>query len=210
MVMPIYLYGTTIWNTPVNKITLFDDKLVGLIRDMLETMHKSYGIGLSANQVGLPLSLAVMDLSELPDYSAEKPLVVINPEILESYGESTVEEGCLSIPGVRADVTRPEWIAVCFIDGNFREVKREFSGLWARVFQHEYDHLNQKFFVDRLSSMKRHLLKPKLSRIRRGMVRAGYSIISQVEEEKMKSEVKFSVIKGQPNIPSLTRSQNET
>jgi peptide deformylase len=187
MIKPIYLYGARVWNVPAKKVTDFDDRLVGLIRDMFETMYASDGIGLSANQVGLPLSLAVIDLSVMKDYSKEKPLVVINPEIIESNGEDTMEEGCLSIPGIRAEVTRAESIAVRFIDGDFKEVITWFSGLMARVFQHEYDHLNQKFFVDRLSTVKRQILKPKLAKIKRGEVSTEYQTVSFADEKKMKS-----------------------
>ncbi len=189
MIMPIYLYGTKVWDSPAKNITEFDDKLVGLIRDMFETMRASDGIGLSANQVGLPLSLAVIDLSTMDDFANEKPLVVINPEILESEGEDAMEEGCLSIPGVRADVIRAKSIAVRFTDGNFKEVITWFSGLWARVFQHEYDHLHQKFFVDRLSGVKRQILKPKLSKVKKGEVSAPYSSVSSRDENKTKSLV---------------------
>lgn len=96
---------------------------------MFETMREADGIGLSANQVGLRLSLAVIDLSVMKDFEDEKPLVVVNPEILELSGEDTMEEGCLSVPGIRADVTRAQSIAVHFIDGNFKEVITWFTGL---------------------------------------------------------------------------------
>ena len=189
MVMPIYLYGARVWEEPARKLVEFDDRLVGLIRDMFETMHESDGIGLSANQVGLQLSLAVIDLSVMRNYANEKPLVVINPEILDSKGEYVMEEGCLSIPGIRAEVTRADSIAVRFTNGDFKEVVTWFSGIWARVFQHEYDHLHQKFFVDRLSAVKRQILKPKLSKIKSGEVPAPYPVVSARDEKKMKSLV---------------------
>ena len=184
MIMPIYLYGTDVWSHPAKKVTKFDDKLVGLIRDMFETMDRADGIGLAANQVGLPISLAVMDISVMDDYKGEKPLVAINPEIIESKGEYVMEEGCLSVPGVRDEVTRAESIRVRFTDGNFERVEMELSGMWARVFQHEYDHLQQKFFINRLSGVKRQLLKPRLSRIRRGDVQTRYPVVSSVDEGK--------------------------
>lgn len=185
MVMPIHLYGTKVWDAPAREITRFDDKLVGLIHDMFETMHSADGVGLSATQVGLRISLAVMDISEMEEYQKEKPLVAINPEILEAKGERVMEEGCLSIPGIRGDVLRAEAITVRFIDGTFRRVETELTGMWARVFQHEYDHLHQKFFVDRLSGVKRQLLKPKLSKIRKGEALTRYPVVSAVDE-KMK------------------------
>ena len=183
MIMPIYLYGTNVWEGPTRPITRFDDKLVGLIHDMFETMHKADGVGLSATQVGLRVSLAVIDISEMDDYSGEKPMVVINPEILESRGEYTMEEGCLSIPGIRSDVLRADTISVRFTDAGFQPVETELTGMWARVFQHEYDHLHQKFFVDRLSGVKRQLIKPRLSKVRRGEVLTGYPAVSAVDEK---------------------------
>ncbi len=184
MIMPIHLYGTDVWDGPVKKVTKFDSGFVGLIRDMFETMHNADGVGLAANQVGLRLSLAVMDISVMDDYQHEKPLVVINPEILESSGQQVMEEGCLSVPGIRDDVTRADSIHVRFTDGNFERVETELSGMWARVFQHEYDHLQLKFFVNRLSGVKRQILKPKLSKVKRGEVPAKYPVFSAVDEKK--------------------------
>lgn len=186
MIMPIHLYGAAVWNGPVREIDGVGDKLVGLVRDMFETMHKGDGVGLSATQVGLRFSLAVIDVSGMKGQENEKQLVVINPEIIDSRGESVMEEGCLSVPGIRSDVTRAETIVVRFRDGNFRWVEAEFTGVPARVFQHEYDHLHQKFFVDRLSGVKRQLIKPKLSKIRRGEAAARYLVLSAADEKKTK------------------------
>ncbi len=186
MIMPIHLYGTRVWNGPVREITQFDEKLVGLIHNMFETMQSADGVGLSATQVGLRLSLAVMDISEMKGYESEKPLVVINPEILESSGECTMEEGCLSIPEIRVDVTRGNSIAVRFTDGNFLKVITWFTGMWARVFQHEYDHLHKKFITDRVSTLKRQILKPNLSKIKRGEVVTRYSVVSAFDEKMTK------------------------
>ncbi|MGO9482802.1 MAG: peptide deformylase [Candidatus Kryptoniota bacterium] len=184
--MPIHLYGTMVWDGPAKKVTRFDDKLIGLIRDMFETMHNADGIGLAANQVGLQMALAVIDISVMEDYADEKPLVVINPEMLESSGEYIMEEGCLSVPGIRDQVTRAEKITVRFTNGNFERVETELSGMWSRVFQHEYDHLQQKFFINRLSSVKRQILKPKLSRVKRGEMQARYPVVSVIDEKKVR------------------------
>lgn len=190
MIMPIYLHGTRVWDAPVREIARFDNKLAGLIHDMFETMHIADGVGLSATQVGLRISLAVIEISEMQDYQNEKPLVAMNPEILEAKGERVMEEGCLSIPGIRSDVLRADAITVRFTDGTFHPVETELTGMWARVFQHEYDHLHQKFFVDRLSGVKRQLLKPKLSKIRRGEALTRYPAISALDEKmKKKREV---------------------
>ncbi len=186
MLMPIYLYGTRVWNQPVKKVTKFDDHLVGLIRDMFETMLNADGIGLAATQVGLSMSLAVIDISVMEDHANEKPLAVINPEILETSGERVIEEGCLSVPGIRDEVLRADTIKVRFTNGNFERVETELTGMWARVFQHEYDHLQLKFFINRLSSVKRQILKPKLSKIKRGDVQTRYPVLSAIDEGKLK------------------------
>lgn len=184
MILPIHLYGTQVWDGPARKVSKFDEKLVGLIRDMFETMHNADGIGLAANQVGLQLSMAVMDISVMDDYKDEDPLVVINPEILESTGERVMEEGCLSVPGIRDEVLRANSIKVRFTNGNFEKVETELTNMWARVFQHEYDHLQQKFFVNRLSGVKRQILKPKLAKVKRGEMKAQYPVFSAVDEKK--------------------------
>lgn len=187
MIMPIYLYGTKVFDEPVHRITQFNDRLVGLIRNMFETLVNGDGIGLAANQIGLPVSLFVMDLSDMENHADEKPFAVINPDILSSSDSSvTIEEGCLSIPGIREEVTRPESIVVRFTDGNLQTVKAEFSGLSARVFQHEYDHLHRKFFVERLSSVKQQLVKPKLSKMKKGGVVTRYPVVSFADEKKGK------------------------
>ncbi|HEY9167642.1 MAG TPA: peptide deformylase [Candidatus Kryptonia bacterium] len=183
MILPIHLYGTHIWGIPVKRVTKFDDKLVGLIRDMFETMHNADGIGLAATQVGLSISMAVIDISVMENYSTEKPLVMINPEILEVRGERKMEEGCLSVPGIHDEVTRGEEISVRFTNGSFERVETDLSGMWARVFQHEFDHLQLKFFVNRLSSVRRQLLKPKLSKIKRGDVPTNYPVLSHLAEK---------------------------
>ncbi len=184
MIMPIYLYGTRVFYEPVHPVTQFNPSLAGLVRDMFETLSNGNGIGLAANQVGIPVSLFVMNLSDMEECAGEEPVVAINPEILETGGECAIEEGCLSIPGIRSDVVRPESVRARFTDGAFEVVEREFSGMMARVFQHEYDHLRNKFFVDRLSGVRRQLMKPKLSRMKRGEAAARYPLISAVDEKR--------------------------
>jgi len=184
MILPIYLYGTRIWDSPAKKIDTFDDKLVGLIRNMFETLRGADGVGLSATQVGLRVSLFVMDTSGMEGHEDESPLVVINPEILSSSDEvETLEEGCLSIPGISVEVTRPESIIARFMDGTFQAVEAEYSGTMGRVFQHEYDHLHQRFITDRVSILKRQILKPNLSKIKRGEVVTRYPVISLSDEK---------------------------
>jgi peptide deformylase len=196
-IRPIYLFGSDVLRKKAKPIKQLTDDVVKLYIDMLATMHNAPGIGLAANQVGELQRVLVIDLSaveesesgETEEEAAEKSksskssksLVVINPEILTSDGVETMEEGCLSIPDLRADVDRPGKIRVRFRDGNFKEVELEAEGLLARVLQHEIDHLDGVLFFDRISKTQQVLLKPKLSKIKKGDVEASYPVVTGVE-----------------------------
>jgi len=138
---------------PINE---FNDDLKQFARDLIEVMHVEDGIGLAAPQIGVSKQIIAVDASELVE--DEYPRVFINPEILESSGEWVVEEGCLSIPGVREEVTRPEKILLKFQDDSGEIFTQEFSGWLARILQHEIDHLHGILFVDRISPLRRNLL----------------------------------------------------
>jgi len=127
------------------------------------TLRNAGGIGLSANQVGEELRVFVVDRSLFQ--ADDSPLIIINPEIVDTHGEQTEEEGCLSIPGTYADVTRPLELTVKGIDLNEKEVIVEAKGLLSRVLAHEIDHLNGILFIDHLSSIKRKLLSKKLKKL---------------------------------------------
>ncbi|MCY3744545.1 MAG: peptide deformylase [Candidatus Poribacteria bacterium] len=132
---------------------------------MLETLYATgNGIGLAATQVGVLRRLIIVDIGEEDD-EAYEPLVLFNPEILSSEGEIVADEGCLSIPDVTAEVKRPEKIVIEGIDVQSKAVRIEANGLLARVLQHEVDHLNGVLFIDRISGLKRQLLKDELLRI---------------------------------------------
>lgn len=147
--MRIYTYGNPILRRKVQKVKTVDRKIRKYIDDMFSTMenNKPQGIGLAANQVGIPLAFFVYKIEE------DKG-IIINPEILEGKGDSTYEEGCLSVPGVYAHVHRPEIIVVRFYDINGKAHKEEVSGLKARVFQHEIDHLNGVLFTDYIGKIE--------------------------------------------------------
>ena len=136
-----------------------------LAEQMLETLYATgNGIGLAATQVGILKRLIIVDIGEEDD-EAYEPLVLFNPELVGFDGEIVVEEGCLSIPDVTAEVKRPERIVVEGIDVQNESVRIEADGLLARVLQHEIDHLNGVLFIDRISGLKRQLLKEELLRI---------------------------------------------
>jgi peptide deformylase len=192
--LPIYLYGTEVLRKKAKPIAALDDSVIKLMYDLTETMHKANGIGLAATQVGEVRQMLVVDLGaversgeedtegEDPPPDAEvKTLVMINPQFLEMTGEKVMEEGCLSIPDLRAEVERPEQVRVRYRDANFDEVELVANGMLARVIQHEADHLEGIMFVDRVGKTRRVLLKPELRKIEQGEVDTSYPSISAAE-----------------------------
>lgn len=161
---------------PVAKI---DDELRKFMDDMLETMHHENGIGLAAVQVGVHKRILVMDLSDSGSRYDEtdgkacgvdisKPFFVINPEIIESSEEENIyEEGCLSFPDQRANVTRPKRVKVKYLDYNGKEQVIECDGLLATCVQHEIDHLNGVVFIDHISRMKRDVILRKVKKLKK-------------------------------------------
>jgi len=160
---PIKIYGDAVLRRKAKKITTVDEKIRKLAFEMLSTLKDAGGIGLSANQVGEEQRIFVVDRSLFQ--ADDTPLIVINPEIVDLRDEQTEEEGCLSIPGTYADVTRPLELTVKGIDLNEKEIIVEAKGLLSRVLTHEIDHLNGILFIDHLSSIKRRLLSKKLRKL---------------------------------------------
>ena len=149
--------------TVAKPVAQVDDALRGLIDDMFETMYAAPGIGLAASQVDVHKRLLVLDVSE----DGAAPMVFINPEILSSEGEQVYQEGCLSVPGIYADVHRAEHIVVRALDRDGRQFECDAHGVLAVCIQHEMDHLAGKLFVDYLSPLKREMVKKKLAKARR-------------------------------------------
>ncbi len=144
---------------PVKRI---DRELLSLVSDMLETMYAEDGIGLAAPQIGESIRLCVLNVTG----GADGELVLINPVVVEqSDDEVAEEEGCLSLPGVRADVLRPERVKVNAFDQRGQEINIDAGGLEARCLQHEIDHLDGRMFIDRLNHAKQMLLRPQLKRL---------------------------------------------
>lgn len=167
--LPVVKYGDPVLTDGVEQIGEVTDEIRGLIDDMIYTMRngETLGVGLAAPQIGRALALIVAEPP--PEYEGleatrDGAVVLINPEIVYGAGATVVEEGCLSCPGITADVERPAIIIIKGLDVDGRPVKLEVEGALARIFQHEVDHLNGKFFFDHLNPIKRQLLK---SRIRR-------------------------------------------
>jgi peptide deformylase len=149
--------------TVAKPVAQVDDALRALIDDMFETMYAAPGIGLAASQVDVHRRLMILDVSE----NSDMPMVFINPEILSAEGEEVYEEGCLSVPGIYAEVKRAERIRVRALDRDGQTFELETDGLLAVCIQHEMDHLAGKLFVDYLSPLKRELVKKKLAKQRR-------------------------------------------
>lgn len=190
MILPIYLYGDPIFKKPAQKIKNIDDKFIETLKDMFETMEIADGIGLAATQVGIPYSFAVIDVSVYEEYKDFKRMVIINPEIIYTSGEDVMEEGCLSIPGLRAEIIRPAKVVLRYQDIDLTMNEMECEGLLARVVQHEVDHLNGKFFIDYLSPIRLKTLKPKLSKIKKGEVKTHYPIVIPGTKKVVTPEVK--------------------
>ncbi len=163
MLLKIRTYGDPVLREKCKKVERIDGSVKKLISDMLETLKSVGGIGLSANQVGKSQRIFVVDRSRF--LLDETPLVVINPEIIEKKGEQTAEEGCLSVPGIWSDITRPLKIRIKGIDLNEKQIEITGEGILSRVLSHEIDHLDGLFFVDRLRSIEKRLLSKKLKQI---------------------------------------------
>lgn len=178
MIYPIVVYGDPVLKKRAEDIEKGSEDVKQLADDMFETMYNASGVGLAAPQIGKGLRIFVLD-GEPMDEEALKGFkkVFINPEIIEEEGEEwAFEEGCLSIPGIRAEVFRPERIRIRYFDTDWNEHEEEFDGLAARIIQHEYDHIEGILFTDYLSGLKKRLLKSKLTNISKGNVKADYRI----------------------------------
>lgn len=180
MKYPITIYGDPLLRKTAKDITKDHPNLKEIIENMWETMYYSDGVGLAAPQVGMSIRLFVIDASsaadEEPDLKDFKK-VFINAEILEINGEEWImNEGCLSLPEIREDVSRQDEVTIRYLDENFEEYEETYSGFAGRVIQHEYDHLEGTLFVDHLSPLRKRLLKSKLQNIAKGKVRPHYRI----------------------------------
>lgn len=180
MILPIYLYGQPVLKKVAEDIDANYPNLKELIENMFETMHHASGIGLAAPQIGLAIRLVVVDLDVLAEDEPEFKdfrRVYINAHIIETSDETdTMEEGCLSLPGIHEKVTRPARIHVKYLDENFVEHDEWVEGYLARVMQHEFDHLEGKVFSDRISMLRRQMNKNKLNNLAKGKVACDYKI----------------------------------
>ena len=187
MIYPIVAYGDPV----LRKVTVDIDKsydVKKLSEDMFETMYNAKGVGLAAPQIGLNLRMFVVDGrpfnegEDMEERDKDPSLidfkkVFINAEILEEDGDDWgFEEGCLSIPDVREDIYRPEYLTIKYFDENWNEFTEEYEGLAARIIQHEYDHVDGILFTDHLNPVKKRMLKNKLAKITKGKVDVDYKM----------------------------------
>lgn len=162
-VRPIVIYGNSVLREVTQPIETIDQKVKDLVRDMIATLKDASGLGLAAPQVGVGSRIFIVDLSAID--LTESVRVFINPEIVETAGEISLEEGCLSFPGIFQKVTRPEKVKVRATDLDGKVFELEASGMLARAVLHEYDHLDGKLFIDYFSSLSRALIKGKLRKM---------------------------------------------
>lgn len=181
MILPIYIYGSEILRKkcqPVDAASADKEEIRKYVTDMFETMKEAEGVGLAAPQVGRDARILVVDGSDLADtYPALRNFrkAMINPEILEKSGETSVyNEGCLSVPDIHCDVTRPKKITVRYLDENLEEHTEEFDDFAARMIWHEMDHLDGILFTDHVTPIRKKMISSKLHNISKGKVRCAY------------------------------------
>lgn len=188
MILPIVAYGHPVLKHVAEEIDSDYPELKQFIEDLYETMYYSEGVGLAAPQVNKSIRVFVIDVNPLADKFPEgKDIkkVFINPEIIELFGEEWIfREGCLSLPSISEDVIRPSKVRIHYFDENFVEHEDVFDGIVARVIQHEYDHLDGIVYVDRISSMRKMLLKSKLRNISEGNVDVDYKMIFPIKKRR--------------------------
>jgi peptide deformylase len=187
MILPIVAYGDTVLRKKGKDITKDYPNLGELVNTMYETMYSAMGVGLAAPQIGLPIRLFIVDTepfsedealsTEEQNFLKDFKQTFINPKIIKEDGDEwAFTEGCLSIPDIREDVFRQPKITIEFYDELFEKHTKEYKGLAARVIQHEYDHIEGILFTDKISSLKKRLIKSKLLNISKGKIKVDYKM----------------------------------
>jgi peptide deformylase len=185
MILPIIAYGDPVLRKIGKDITNDYPNLDVLLENMFETMYEARGIGLAAPQVGVPIRIFIVDATPFEEdeelteeeraFLSTFKQVFINAKIIEETGDEwAFNEGCLSIPDIREDVFRNDTIKIEYLDENFEKYTKEFDGIVARIIQHEYDHIEGVLFTDKLSALKKRLIKGKLSNISKGKIKVDY------------------------------------
>ena len=180
MILPVYVYGQPVLRKVAEDITPDYPNLKELIANMYETMDNAEGVGLAAPQIGLPIRVVVVDLDvlseDMPEFKGFRK-TYINAHILEVMGEEvSMDEGCLSLPGIHESVKRGNKIRVKYQDEEFVEHEEEVEGYLARVMQHEFDHLEGKMYIDHLSALRKQMIKGKLNAMLKGKAHCTYKV----------------------------------
>jgi peptide deformylase len=165
MIHRIVKYGDPVLETPTKRVAKFDDEFETLVADMFESMYAAQGVGLAAPQIGVGVRVTVIDVSL--GKNPEAKIVCANPEIIHAEGEVREEEGCLSVPGFRGYVVRPQFVTIRAFDTTGAEFERRGEGLLARAFCHEIDHLNGVLFITHLSMLRRDMIKRKIRKLKK-------------------------------------------
>ena len=180
MILPIYALGQPVLKKVGKAIDKDYEGLTELIENMWETMYSAHGVGLAAPQIGKAIRLFIVDTVQTMDEGKEAEglkMVFINAQKIEEGGDPwDYEEGCLSIPDARGDVRRPAQIKLKYMDENFNETTQVFTGINARVIQHEYDHIDGILFTEHLKPLKRRLLRRRLENIKKGNIDIDYKM----------------------------------
>lgn len=180
MKLPIIAYGDSILRKKASEISKDYPDLDVLIANMFETMYAAHGVGLAAPQIGLSIRLFIIDATSFaedePELESFKK-IFINAQVVDESGEKWVfNEGCLSIPDIREDISRQNTIRISYYDENWQSHEETYNGLAARIIQHEYDHIEGKLFTDKLSPLRKAMLKKRLDSISKGMVKVEYKM----------------------------------
>ena len=178
MVLPIYAFGHSVLKKVGEDINTDYEGLSDLLDNMWETMYHADGVGLAAPQIGRAIRIFLVDTIQTMEEGEENKGIktaFINARIVEESGEPwSYEEGCLSIPNIRGEVSRPESVTITWVDENWKEQKETFKGINARVIQHEYDHIEGHLFTEKLKPLKKKLISRKLEAIKKGNVKIHY------------------------------------
>lgn len=185
MIYPIVAYGDPVLRKKTKEVGKDYPNLDAILENMFDTMYGAHGIGLAAPQVGMPIRIFIVDATPFEDdedlseaertYVSTFKRVFINPVIIEETGDEwAFNEGCLSIPDVREDVFRQDTITIEYLDENFKAHTETINGIAARIIQHEYDHIEGILFTDKLSPLKKRLIKGKLANISKGKISVDY------------------------------------
>ncbi len=178
MILPIFAYGHPVLKKVCKEISKEEDTWTSLIDNMWETMYNAQGVGLAAPQIGKSIRLFLIDTIQIEedeeDFKGIKE-VFINAQIIKETGELwAYEEGCLSIPHIRGNVERQDAITIEYLNADFKKETKSFSGINARVIQHEYDHIEGKLFIEQLKPLKKRRIKRKLESIKKGEINVNY------------------------------------